>query len=57
MDQNVIAQAATILRDARAFGLASYASAGAVIHTLKQRLAQEKTLAKTVKSIILDLTS
>lgn len=41
---------------ARAFGLSSYASAGAVIRTLKQRLARERTLAKTVNLIILDLT-
>lgn len=41
---------------ARAFGLASYASAGAVVRGVKARLAAEKDLAKKVNNIILDLT-
>lgn len=41
---------------ADAFGLATYASAGATIRSVKQRITEDKELKKAINSIILDLT-
>ena len=41
---------------ARAFGLANYARADTAMRALKERLAQDRSLAKRVESIKLDLT-
>lgn len=41
---------------ARNFRLASYASAGASIRNLKRRLEEDEVLARTVESLLLDLT-
>jgi len=41
---------------ADAFDLASYASAGATIRTIKQRMDEDKKLYKDINTIMLDLT-
>ncbi len=46
----------TLSEIADAFGLASYASAGATIRKLRRRIEEDRALAKQIKLIILDLT-
>jgi chromosomal replication initiation ATPase DnaA len=41
---------------AEAFGLATYASAGASIRQLRERIATDKALRKALNTILLDLT-
>ncbi len=46
----------TLSKIADAFGLASYASAGATIRKLRRRIEEDRRLARQIKLIILDLT-
>ena len=46
----------TLSEIADAFGLASYASAGATIRKLRLRIEEDRRLVRQIKLIILDLT-